>query len=65
MNDDKLHAGYQSDKYIDRARNAQLLADYIRTSLWDEKMNQQREYWLWEHACSPPKRSPRRSNPAG
>lgn len=48
MNDDQHSAGNKHSDYADRIRNARLLADYIRTSLWDEKMNQRREYWLWE-----------------
>ena len=42
--------------YTEQNRNKRLLADYIRTSLWDEKMNQIREYWLWERSGIHPKK---------
>jgi hypothetical protein len=42
--------------FAEQNRNKQLLADYIRTSLWDEKMNQIREYWLWERSGIHPKK---------
>ena len=42
--------------YTEQNRNTRLLADYIRTSLWDEKMNQIREYWLWERSGIYPKK---------
>jgi len=48
MNDEKHHTEKNCRDYSDRIQNARLLADYIRTSLWDEMMNQRREYWLWE-----------------
>ena len=48
MNDDKHHAEKNCTNYAERIQNARLLAKYIQTSLWDEKMNQIREYWLWE-----------------
>ena len=48
MNDDKHHAEQHCSDYDERIKNTRLLADYIRTSLWDEMMNQRREYWLWE-----------------
>lgn len=34
--------------YSERIKNQRLLADYIKTSLWDERMNREREKWLWE-----------------
>ena len=34
--------------YSEYVKNQRLLADYIKTSLWDERMNREREKWLWE-----------------
>ena len=34
--------------YSEYIKNQRLLADYIKTSLWDERMNREREKWLWE-----------------
>ena len=56
MNDKKHHASSQRNDYAEQNRNTRLLADYIRTSLWDEKMNQIREYWLWERNGIYPKK---------
>lgn len=45
----KTHAkeGARMD-YSEYVKNQRLLADYIKTSLWDERMNREREKWLWE-----------------
>lgn len=56
MNDKKHHASSQRNDYAELNRSKRLLADYIRTSLWDEKMNQIREYWLWERSGIYPKK---------
>ena len=56
MNDDKHHAEKNCTNYAERIQNARLLAKYIQTSLWDEKMNQIREYWLWERKGVTPKK---------
>ena len=56
MNDKKHHALSQRNDYAELHRNKRLLADYIRTSIWDEKMNQIREYWLWERGGIYPKK---------
>ena len=56
MNDKKHHALSQRNDYAELNRNKRLLADYIRTSIWDEKMNQIREYWLWERNGIYPKK---------
>lgn len=56
MNDDKHHKGKNCSDYAERIQNARLLAKYIQTSLWDEKMNQIREYWLWERKGVTPKK---------
>lgn len=34
--------------YIQLIESQRKLAEYIKTSLWDEEMNRRREYWLWE-----------------
>ena len=47
---DKTHAAPTKQDYALRAENQRKLADYIKTSLWDEKMNLLREYWLWERS---------------
>ena len=57
MNDDKHYAEKNCKDYSDRIQNARLLAVYIRTSLWDEMMNQRREYWLWERKGATPKKT--------
>ena len=56
MKDEKCKAQSQMIDYTEQNRNTRLLADYIRTSLWDEKMNQIREYWLWERSGIHPKK---------
>jgi hypothetical protein len=56
MKDEKCKAQSQMIDYTEQNRNTRLLADYIRTSLWDEKMNQIREYWLWERSGIYPKK---------
>ena len=56
MNDDKHHAEKNCTNYAERIQNARLLAKYIQASLWDEKMNQIREYWLWERKGVAPKK---------
>ena len=56
MNDDKHHAEKNCTNYAERIQNARLLAKYIQASLWDEKMNQIREYWLWERSGIHPKK---------
>lgn len=57
MNDDKHHAEKNCTNYAERIQNARLLAKYIQTSLWDEMMNQRREYWLWERKGVTPKKT--------
>ena len=59
MKDEKCKAQSQMIDYTEKNRNTRLLADYIRTSLWDEKMNQIREYWLWERSGIYPKKPER------
>ena len=56
MKDEKCRAQSQMIDYTEQNRNMRLLTDYIRTSLWDEKMNQIREYWLWERSGIHPKK---------
>jgi hypothetical protein len=56
MKDEKCKVQSQMIDYTEQNRNTRLLADYIRTSLWDEKMNQIREYWLWERSGIYPKK---------
>ena len=41
--------------YTQLIENQRKLAEYIRTSLWDEEMNRRREYWLWERSGIHPK----------
>jgi len=36
--------------YIQLIESQRKLAEYIKTSLWDEEMNRRREYWLWERS---------------
>ena len=50
------HTKVSTNDYAEQIRKERLLADYIRTSLWDEKMNQIREYWLWERSGIYPKK---------
>ena len=57
MKDEKCKVQSQMIDYTEQNRNTRLLADYIRTSLWDEKMNQIREYWLWERSGIHPKKT--------
>jgi hypothetical protein len=56
MNDKKCKTQSQMIDYTEQNQNKRLLADYIRTSIWDEKMNQIREYWLWERSGIYPKK---------
>ena len=56
MNDDQHSANSKPIDYAERNRNERLLAEYIKTSLWDEEMNRRREYWLWERSGIHPKK---------
>ena len=56
MNDNQQPTKTTYIDYAERIRNERLLAKYIQTSLWDEKMNQIREYWLWERKGVTPKK---------
>ena len=47
MKDKNYNAPLKQD-YTQFIENQRKLAEYIQTSLWDEMMNQRREYWLWE-----------------
>ena len=47
MKDKNYNAPPKQD-YTQFIENQRKLAEYIQTSLWDEMMNQRREYWLWE-----------------
>jgi len=42
--------------YTQFVENQRKLAEYIKTSLWDEEMNRRREYWLWERSGIHPKK---------
>ena len=56
MNDDQHNTSNKPIDYAERNRNERLLAEYIKTSLWDEEMNRRREYWLWERSGTHPKK---------
>lgn len=56
MNDNQQPTKTTYIDYAERIRNERLLAEYIKTSLWDEKMNQIREYWLWERKGVTPRK---------
>ena len=45
---DKTYNAPPKQDYTQFIENQRKLAEYIQTSLWDEMMNQRREYWLWE-----------------
>ena len=47
MKDNTANTSIKQD-LAQRIEHQRKLAAYIRTSLWDEKMNCVREYWLWE-----------------
>ncbi len=49
MKDDTGTAASKRD-YIQLIECQRKLAEYIKTSLWDEEMNRRREYWLWERS---------------
>ena len=53
MNDNIYNAKKKQD-YILLNEKQRMLAEYIKTSLWDEMMNQRREYWLWERKGATP-----------
>lgn len=38
----------------EKVRELRALHEYIEISLWDEKMNRVREYWLWERKETSP-----------
>lgn len=57
MNDNQQRAKTTHIDYAERIRNERLLAEYIKTSLWDEEMNRRREYWLWERSGIHPKKT--------
>ena len=44
-NSSQANSHYNTAQQIENKRK---LAAYIKTSLWDEKMNRKREFWLWE-----------------
>ena len=56
MNDNQQPTKPTHIDYAERIRNERLLAEYIKTSLWDEEMNRRREYWLWERSGIHPKK---------
>ena len=41
----KLRSREELDQY---SQNLRQLAAYMKTAMWDEKMNVIREFWLWE-----------------
>ena len=45
---DNTHNASPKQDYAQRIEIQRKLAEFIKTSLWDEMMNQRREYWLWE-----------------
>ena len=45
---DNIYNAQQKQDFTHLIENQRKLAEYIQTSLWDEMMNQRREYWLWE-----------------
>ena len=47
MKDNTYNASSKQD-YTQLIENQRKLAEYIKTSLWDEEMNRRREYWLWD-----------------
>jgi len=56
MNDNQHRTKTTHIDYAERIQNKRLLAEYIKTSLWDEEMNRRREYWLWERSGIHPKK---------
>lgn len=55
MKDNTSKATPKQD-YTQLIENQRKLAEYIKTSLWDEEMNRRREYWLWERSGIHPKK---------
>ena len=53
---DKTYNASSKQDYTQLTENQRKLADYIKTSLWDEEMNRRREYWLWERSRIHPKK---------
>ena len=53
---DKTYNTPPKQDYTQFVENQRKLAEYIKTSLWDEEMNRRREYWLWERSSIHPKR---------
>ena len=56
MKDNTYNASSKQD-YTQLIENQRKLAEYIKTSLWDEEMNRRREYWLWERSGIHPKKT--------
>ena len=54
---DNIHKATSKQDYTQLIENQRKLAEYIKTSLWDEEMNRRREYWLWERSGIHPKKT--------
>ena len=54
---DNIHNASPKQDYAQLNENQRKLAEYIKTSLWDEEMNRRREYWLWERSGIHPKKT--------
>ncbi len=52
---DNSHNTSSKQDHAQLIDNQRKLAEYIKTSLWDEEMNRRREYWLWERSGIHPK----------
>ena len=53
---DNTSATSSKQDYTQLIENQRKLAEYIKTSLWDEEMNRRREYWLWERKSVTPQK---------
>ena len=47
---DNTNTTSPKQNYTQLIENQRKLAEYIKTSIWDEEMNRRREYWLWERS---------------
>lgn len=52
---DNTNTTSPKQNYTQLIENQRKLAEYIKTSIWDEEMNRRREYWLWERSGIHPK----------
>jgi hypothetical protein len=48
MNDNIRKKKLPQEELDQYSQNLRRLAAYMKTAMWDEKMNVIREFWLWE-----------------